>query len=423
MADTPSTEPTLKALSSVVARKPRRRSARTLSVVAAVAVALAGYQVWRYIGAYESTDDAQIDGHVDAVSARITGHVTEVLVSDAQLAKAGDVLVKIDPSDYEVAVTKAEADLAEAQAALQSSRTDVPIVSTNTASTLDTARSSRVEADAGLVAAQGQLSAAQARLETAQAQVVEAQANYQRDADDLERYRQLVAKNEIPRQQHDQAVQALVAAKATVDARAASVTEARQTIAAGEAAVQQAKTRVTQADAAIRSAMNRPQLLAQSEARAQSATARVAQQQALLEQARLNLSYTTIRAAVTGIIGKKTVEVGENVSPGQSLLAIVPLDDIWVTANFKETQLRQIRPGQRVTFTVDAYAHEYAGRVAGIGGASGSRFSVLPPENATGNYVKVVQRIPVRIDLDPGENKDRLLRPGMSVDPRVYVNP
>jgi membrane fusion protein (multidrug efflux system) len=423
MADTPAAEPTPKASSSVLARTPRRRRARTLSIVVVIALAIAVYLVWRYVGAYESTDDAQIDGHVDAISAQITGHVAEVLVKDAQLAKADEVLVKIDPRDYNVAVTKAEADLAEAQAGLQSSRTDVPIVSTNTASTLDTARSARVEADAGLVAAQRQLSAAQARLETAQAQVAEAQANYQRNTDDLERYRQLVAKNEIPRQQYDQTVQSVAAAKATVAARAASVNEARENITAGEAAVQQAQTRITQADAAIRSAMTRPQLLAQIQARAQSAAARVAQQQALLDQAKLNLSYTVIRAPVTGIIGRKTVEVGENVSPGQSLMAIVPLDDIWVTANFKETQLQRIRPGQQVKFSVDADDHEYAGRVTGIGGASGSRFSALPPENATGNYVKVVQRIPVRIDLDRSENQDRLLRPGMSVTPRVYVNP
>src|SRR5580704_17082542 len=179
MADTPAAEPTSKTSSSVLARTPRRRRARTLSIVVVIALAVAVYLVWRYVGAYESTDDAQIDGRVDAISAQITGHVTEVLVKDAQLAKAGDVVVKIDLCDYSVAVTKAEADLAEAQSGLQSSWTDVPIVSTNTASTLDTARSARVEADAGLVAVQRQLSAAQARLETSQAQVAEAQANYQ----------------------------------------------------------------------------------------------------------------------------------------------------------------------------------------------------------------------------------------------------
>jgi membrane fusion protein, multidrug efflux system len=200
------------------------------------------------------------------------------------------------------------------------------------------------------------------------------------------------------------------------------VNEARQNITAAEAAVQQAQTRIPTADASIQSAMTRPDLVKQSQARAKSAAAKVEQQRALLEQARLNLSYTVITAPADGIIGKKTAEIGDNVSPGESLMALVPLEDLWVTANFKETQLRLIRPGQRVLFTVDAYDRQYSGHITGIGGASGSRFSLLPPENATGNYVKVVQRIPVRIDLDPGQNQDHRLRPGMSVDPKVYLN-
>jgi membrane fusion protein (multidrug efflux system) len=231
-----------------------------------------------------------------------------------------------------------------------------------------------------------------------------------------------VAKDEIPRQQFDTAVQVAAADRATIDARTASVNEARQNINAAEGAVKQAEAKIAQADAAIHSAMTRPQKVAQSQARQKSAAAKVAQQRALLDQARLNLSYTVINAPATGIIGKKSAEIGENVSPGESLMALVPLEDIWVTANFKETQLKHMKPGQKVVFSVDAYDREYHGHVTGIGGASGSRFSLLPPENATGNYVKVVQRVPVRIDLDPGENTDHLLRPGMSVDPKVYIN-
>jgi membrane fusion protein, multidrug efflux system len=410
-------------LSTPVRRRPKRRITRILVLlVILIALAVGGYQLWIYLGSYEDTDDAEIDGHVDAISARINGHLSEVLVEDAQVVKAGDPLVRIDPKDYQVAVAKAEADLADAQAALAGSRTDVPIVSTNTASTLETARSSRADAAAGLIVAERQLNAAQARLETAQAQVAEAEAEYKKDSDDVERYRQLITKDEIPAQQYDTAVQTAAAAKATVTARTASVNEARQNITAAEAAVQQAQTRITQADASIQSAMTRPQQVAQSQAREKSAAAKVAQQQAQLDQARLNLSYTVINAPATGIIGKKTAEIGENVSPGESLMALVPLEDIWVTANFKETQLKRMKPGQKVKFSVDAYDREYSGHVTGIGGASGSRFSLLPPENATGNYVKVVQRIPVRIDLDPGENRDHRLRPGMSVDPKVYIN-
>jgi membrane fusion protein (multidrug efflux system) len=422
MADTIVEEKKTEAPSQRLTRKPRRSPARIIVPIVLVVLLAAGYFLMRYFGSYESTDDAQIDGHLNAISARISGQVSEVLVEDEQIVKKGDVLVKIDPRDYEVAVAKAEADLADAKAALESSRTDVPITSTNTDSTLRTARSMRVDAAAGLTAAQRQLNAAQARLETAQAQVYEAEANYKRAADDVERYKLLVAKDEISRQIYDQAVQTAAAAKATLAARTASVNEAQQNVTVADAAIQQAQAKVAQAEYSIQAAMTAPQQIAVSQAKARSAAAKVAQQQALLDQARLNLSYCTIAAPVGGIAGKKTVEVGHNVSPGQQLLVVVPVDDIWVTANFKETQLKKMKPGQKVKFSVDAYGREYTGRVSGIGGAAGSRLSLLPPENATGNYVKVVQRIPVRIDLDSGQNGDHRLRPGMSVDPKVYLD-
>jgi len=386
-----------------------------------VVFAVGGYFLWRYFGSYESTDDAQIDGHLNAISARISGQVNEVLVEDEQLVKKGDVLAKVDPRDYEVAVAKAEADLADAEAALEGSRTDIPVTSTNTESTLKSARSLHADAGAGLTGAERQLNAARARLETARAQVNEAEANYKKAADDVERYKLLVAKDEISAQQYDQAVQTAAAAKATLAARTASVAEAQQNITVAEAAIQQAQAKIGQADATIQAALTAPQQIAISQSKARSAAAKLAQQKALLDQARLNLSYCTIVAPVSGIAGKKSVEVGQNVSPGQQLLVVVPLDDIWVTANFKETQLRKMKAGQKVKFSVDAYDHEYTGHVTGIAGAAGSRLSLLPPENATGNYVKVVQRIPVRIDIDAGQNSDHRLRPGMSVDPKVYL--
>lgn len=423
MADTTVSEKKPESPSTPVRKTPRRRRTRLLLLLLMVVVlAAGGYWLWNHFSAYESTDDAQIDGHVDAISARITGHVSEVLVEDAQIVKPGDTLVRIDPRDYEIAVAQAKANLADAEASLQSSRKDVPIVSTNTASTLESARASRVNADAGLAAAQRQLDGAAAALETAQAQVTEAEAIYKKDADDVERYRQLVVKDEIPKQLYDTTVQTAAADHATVAARNAAVNQARHNVAAAQAAVEEAQTRIPQSDASIRSAMTRPQQVAQSHDRARSAEAKVKEQQALLDQATLNLSYTIIPAPAAGIVGKKTVEIGENVSPGQSLMSVVPLEDIWVTANFKETQLKKMKPGQNVVFSVDAYDREYHGHVTGVGGATGSRFSLLPPENATGNYVKVVQRIPVRIDLDPGENQDHLLRVGMSVVPKVYIN-
>jgi membrane fusion protein, multidrug efflux system len=422
MADTTVEQKPAQAPPSPVRRKPRRSRVRIFVLIALVILlAIGGYFLWKYLSSYESTDDAQIDGHVNAISARISGHLSEVLVQDSQIVKAGDVLVKIDPRDYEVALSQAQANLSDAEASLQSARSDLPIVSTNTESTLQTARSSRADANAGLLGAERQFEAAQARLATAQAQVNEAEANYKKAADDAARYKQLVAKDEISRQTYDQAEQTAAAAKATVAAQNAAVLEARHNAGAAEASIQQAQAKIPQADASIQSAMTRPQQVSQSEARAKSAAAKVAELQAQLDQAKLNLSYTIIVAPVSGIIGKKTAEIGQNVSPGEQLMAVVPLDDVWVTANFKETQLRKMKPGQNVKFSVDAYDHEYSGHVTGIGGASGSRYSLLPPENATGNYVKVVQRIPVRIDLDPNENKDRRLRPGMSVDPKVYT--
>jgi len=403
---------------------PRRRSSRGRARVAAVlivVVGVAGYYLWRYLNAYESTDDAQIDGHINAVSGRITGTVIDVRAEEEQFVKAGDVLVQLDPRDYEVALAKAQADLGDAEAALESSRIDVPITNTNTASQLKTATSSRADAAAFVLGAQRQLTASRARLESAQAQVREAEANAQKANDDVTRYKLLVDKNEIPRQQYETAVSAAAAAQAALDARRAAVREAEDNIAVAQSAVDQANQRITQAEASIESAMTAPNQVAASEARAKSALAQVAQKQALVEQATLNVSYCTIVAPVTGIVGKKTVELGQNISPGEQLMAVVPLDDIWVTANFKETQLGRMTQGQHVRITVDADGRTYTGTVVAVGGASGSRFSVLPPENASGNYVKVVQRIPVRINLDPGQNADRRLRPGMSVDPKVYV--
>ena len=404
-----------------VPRKRRSILRRGLIFLALVALLIGGYLEWRHLNTYESTDDAQIDGHVNAISARISGHVTEVLVEDERYVQAGQVLLRVDPTDYEVAVAKAGADLADAEATLESSRIGVPITSANTASQLKTARSSRLDADAGVLGAQRQLRAAQARLESANAQVIQAQADYRRANDDVMRYKQLVDKDEIPRQQYDTSLATADAAKAAVDARRAAVAEAEQNISVAESALEQASRRIPQADASVESAATAPQQVAVTRIRVKSAEAQVAQKRALLRQANLDLSYCAIVAPVSGVIGKKTVEVGQNISPGQQLMALVPLDDIWVTANFKETQLRRMKPGQAVRFSVDAYGREYTGKLEGLGGASGSRFSLLPPENATGNYVKVVQRIPVRIDVDPGQNNDHRLRPGMSVDPRVYI--
>jgi membrane fusion protein, multidrug efflux system len=406
-----------------IAPRRRRKGRRYLVIFLIIAVlAVGGYFLWRYFSTYEDTDDAQIDGHVDPISARITGHLVDVLVEDSQHVKAGDVLARIDPRDYQVAVEQAEGDLHNMEASLGSSRLQVPITSRDTSSQLKSANAAKATAQAALESAQQQLKAALAALETAQFQVTQAQATHKTDTDNVVRYKLLVDKNEIARQIYDTTVDQAAADQATVEARQAAVRQAEQNIGVQQAAIQQAQQQIVQADASIEAALTAPQQVAAREAQAKASAGQVEQKKAALDQAKLNLSYCTIFAPATGIVGKKTAEVGQNVSPGQQLMAVVPLDDIWVTANFKETQLRNMRAGQRVTFSVDAYDHVYKARVTGVGGASGSRFSILPPENATGNYVKVVQRIPVRIDLEPGENADQLLRVGMSVEPKVYLH-
>jgi membrane fusion protein (multidrug efflux system) len=401
--------------------KDRKVLGRIIGVIVLLVLISGGYMFWLHLSKFESTDDAQVDGQVYAISARVTGFVVDVKVEDEQQVKAGDVLVVLDPKNYEVAVAKARADLADAVASYQGSASDVPITSVNTKSTLSTANSSRLDASAGVSGAERQLGAARARQTTAQANVRVAQANFTKASQDVERYKQLVSKDEISKQQYDQAVSAMEAARATLDAQNATVGEATQNISVAEKNVEQAQTRVEQANAQIQAALTGPQQIKVTQAKAQSAAAKVDQQRALLDQAELNLKYTTIVAPVDGVVGKKSVAIGQNVAPGQELMAVVPLDGLWVTANFKETQLEKMRVGQTVKIKVDAYDREYTGKIQRISGASGARFSLLPPENATGNYVKVVQRIPVRIALDPNQDNDHLLRQGMSVTPSVQL--
>ena len=401
--------------------KSNKALGRIVIIVVVLVLISGGYLFWLHLSKFESTDDAQVDGQVYAISSRINGHVIDVKVDDEQEVKAGDVLVVLDPKDYEIAVAKARADLADAVANYQSNRSDVPITSINTKSTLTTANSARLDASAGVSGSERQLGAARARLSTAQANVRVAQANFTKAQQDVERYKQLVSKDEISKQQYDQAVAAQDAARATLDAQNALVNEATQNIAVAEKNVEQAQTRVQQADAQIQSALTGPQQVKVTEAKAQSASAKVDEQRALLDQAEQNLKYTTIVAPIDGVVGKKNIAPGQNVAAGQEMMAVVPLDNLWITANFKETQLQKMRVGQTVKIKADAYDREYTGKIQRLAGASGARFSLLPPENATGNYVKVVQRIPVRIALDPGQNNDHLLRQGMSVTPTVQL--
>ena len=390
--------------------------------LAVVAILIGGgYYVWQEMQKSESTDDAEIDGNVISISARVPGHVTEVLVEDEQFVNKGDVLVKLDPKDFEIAVERAQADLNNELANLQTSRSDVPLATATTGSALNGAKSTRQEAAEAITWAEQQQSVAQARVSSAQANVKVAEANATKAAQDVQRYQALVAKDEISKQQYDQAVAASEAAKATVEAQKAAVVEAQHGISAAGIAIEQARAKLGHADAEVQSAMTGSQQVAITQTKVSVAQAKVAQRQADLDQARLNQQYTTIVAPASGIIGKKNINVGQNVTSGQQMMAIVPIDNLWVTANFKETQLKNMRTGQKVKLTVDAYGRDYSGTIERIAGASGAKFSLLPPENATGNFVKVVQRIPVRIAFDPGQDQDHILRPGMSVVPSVRV--
>ncbi|HXP80670.1 MAG TPA: HlyD family secretion protein [Verrucomicrobiae bacterium] len=386
-------------------RSNKRRNILVIIVIGAV-VLVGGLFLWRYLGSYESTDDAQVDAHLYPVSSRISGYVTKVNVDDNQYVQKGAVLVEIDPKDYEVAVEEARANLASAEATAQSLNINVPITSVNTTSQLNFATSGVEDAGAAIANAENQVAAAHAQLEVAQANDVKAQ-------DDLRRYKALLDKQEVAAQVYDQAV-------ATAKASTASVAAARDNEAAAQQAVQQARSRLGQSEANQRYAETGPQQVSSVRARARAAVADVQQKRSALEKAELNLQYTHIVAPISGEVNK-TVVVGLNVQPGQQLLTIVPLDEIWITANFKETQLRQMKVGQKADIHVDSSGRTFKGRVESIAGATGPLFSLLPPENATGNYVKIVQRIPVKIVLDPGENQDHQLRPGMNVVPDVYI--
>lgn len=399
-------------------RKPRKSLGRRMRehpikvvffLVVLAGVAIGGYRFWNYLESYESTDDAQIDGDIYAVTSRIAGTIKAVYVEDNQQVKEGQLLVELDPRDFDVSLEQAKAALNESRTQIAIARPGIPITTVSTETGLSTAASDIAAGRAAVAAAQRDYESAVANVRTAEADNVKAQA-------DLARYAQLVAKDEISRQQYDQAEAAAKSAAATVDAKRATAEAAARMIEQQRSRLEEAETKRIEAQ------QNRPQQIAIQNATVQSRQATAEREQAIVDQAALNLSYTKIVAPVDGVIGKKNAEPGQQVAPGQQLMADVPLNNIWVTANFKETQLRRMRPGERATIHVDAYDRDYEGFVESLAGASGARFSLLPPENATGNYVKVVQRLPVRIRLKPGEDREHLLRPGMSVDPKVWLD-
>jgi len=394
---------------------------RIIGIVVAVLVLGAAVFWWRARGR-ESTDDAQIDGHITQIASRVAGTVITVPVDNNIRVKAGDLLVQIDPRDYEVAVARAKAELADAQATAMAATTNVPVARVETRAGVSTASGGVEEAEAAVRGADQQIASARANLLAVQARQTEKETAATKAQHDVERFKSLAAKDEIPQQQFDAALSAAAGARAAADAAKSDVVAAQAAIGVAEERARQARGSAAQAQATLTSAQTAPQQLQIMQARAASAEARVKQAQAALQQAELNLQYTTIKAPSDGIVSRKTVEAGQVVQTGQPLLALVSMTDVWVTANFKETQLRLMRPGQSVVVEVDGLGgKEFNAKVDSIAAATGAKFSLLPPENATGNYVKVVQRVPVKIVFEPGQDPERLLRPGMSVTPTVSV--
>ena len=393
------------------------------AIIGVLVLAAIGVGVWWWMTqGRESTDDAQVDAHVIPMSSRVGGTVVKVPVEDNQVVEAGAVLVEIDPRDYQVAVDKARAELADAEAAAITAQSNVPITSTTATSNVGSAQSGVEQARSGAEAAAREVDVSRARLIASQARLREAEANATRTARDVERFRGLLAKDEVSQQQFDAAVSASDSAKAAADTMRAQITEAEAGIRMAESRQIQATAGEQQARSALQGTQTAPEQVTAMRARASSAQAHVEQAKATLAQAELNLAYTVVKAPVKGIVSKKSVNPGQVVQTGQPTMALVQIDDLWITANFKETQLEKIRAGQRVTVDVDATGgKDLTGHIDSIAAATGARFSLLPPENATGNFVKVVQRVPVKIVLEPNQDPEHLLRPGMSVTPTVYT--
>jgi membrane fusion protein (multidrug efflux system) len=386
-----------------------KKSRRGLIIVIVIVLLIVGGLFYWHSTYSEDTDDAQINGHLIQISTRVSGQAIKINVDENQFVQKGTVIAELDSADYKVAVENAEASLAGAKANAIAAGVNVPITSINTGSTLRSAGADVTGAHAGVLQAQSQVLSAHQK-------VVQAQANSLKANQDLERYKPLVAKDVISKQQYDAAV-------AQADASKAEVADAIAGEQAAQEGVKVANERESQSKEQYKSAETGPKQVAAQHARAEQAEAQVKAAQAQLDQANLNLSYTKLVAPANGIITRKNLEINQNVSPGQNLLTLVSLDDLWVTANFKETQLRHISSGQSVEISVDSTGRTYHGKITQIGGATGSVLSLFPPENATGNYVKVVQRVPVRIDFTDiaNEDKDHLLRPGLSVEPKVAV--
>jgi membrane fusion protein, multidrug efflux system len=385
-----------------------RRRAFTIFFLVLLVAAIAGLIYWLHARQFESTDDAEVDAHLTPISSRIDGTITSVFVDDNQPVKPGDALVHLDPRDYAAALDQALAQLAEARSMVVAQLPNVPITQVENTTNIVATQADVANAAAALAAAERDREAAAAKLS-------ESEANNARAQGDLARYKLLIAKEEVSQQEYDQVVATAKAQAAMVVGNAASLGAAAHTVDQRRAQLEQAQSRLAQYR------RNAPAQLAIRRATVESNRASAQSAEAQVEEARLKLSYCKIAAPVSGIVMKRAAEIGSHITAGQQLLMIAQVNDVWVTANYKETQLRRLKPGQSATIHVDALKRNFAGVVESLGGATGSRASVLPPENATGNYVKVVQRLPVRIRFKQDQTGLDRLRPGMSVEPEVRI--
>jgi membrane fusion protein, multidrug efflux system len=367
-----------------------------------------GIYFWLESRQFESTDDAQVEAHLNSISSRVDGSITHVYVDNNQIVKAGDPLVDLDPRDFQVILDQTRAQVAQARSQVTAQQPNVPIIEVETSTNITGAEADVANAEAAVGVAERDRESSVARLAEAQANAAKAQA-------ELALYSMLIKTEEVSQLEFDQVAATAKAQEATVAANRADVESAARTVEQRQAQLAQVKSRLAQ----IKN--NAPAQLALRQANVQSQEANQQTAQTMVEQAALKLSYTKIVAPAAGIVLKRSAEVGERINAGQQLLMIAQIGDIWVTADFKETQMHNIHPGQSARIHVDALRQDFEGYVENIGGSTGAVASVLPPENATGNYVKVVQRIPVRLRFKPNQNGLDRLRPGMSVEPDVRI--
>jgi membrane fusion protein, multidrug efflux system len=379
-----------------------------LIVIGVIVLILCAILLVRYLNSYENTDDAFVDGHTDPITPRINGIVTGVYVENTYFVRKGEVLVELDPRDFQVALEQAKANLSQADAGVRAQTPNVPITQTNQSTALANAQLSVSSATANLVAAQE-------KYKSALSDLTQAQANEGNAAREEERYRMLVGKEEVSKELYDQRATSAREQEAVVASRQQTAQAAEKAVTSAEAALGQARQQANEAQ------RNLPRQVAVQRETLSMRNANLQAAQAQLDQAALNLAYTKIYAPADGIIGDKSVQLGTQVAPGQEMMALTQIDDIWVTANFKETQVKRMQRGESVTIHVDALSQNFEGFIEALPGASGAVYSLLPPENATGNYVKVVQRLPVRIRFKRGQVGMERLAPGMSVEPKVWL--